>query len=129
MRKVSSPRTLQIAAVILGIEAVAFAAFAVVELASVNPTRIAVGVGAALCLLGYAVLLGASGRGLWRGRRMARGAAVTTQLLHLFVGFSFLSGQPGLGSLLTGLGLMGAAVVVGVCIFWPSSTRYLTAED
>ncbi len=116
---------------VLAIQALGFAAFAVVELTSTNPTRLAVGVGASVFLLVYAALLALSGWGLWRGRRLARGFAVTAQVIHLFVGYSFVSGQPGLGSLLTGgvVMMVTAIVVGGVCVLLPSSTKRLIGQD
>jgi uncharacterized membrane protein len=67
--------------------------FGVVEILQVRLFRAVVGVGVALCMVGFAVLLLAAARALLRTRRWARAPIVVVQLIMLGVGWSFRGGQ------------------------------------
>lgn len=117
--------TLVVAAALLGVEALGVAAFAIFEATQIRLDRVVVGAGTAVLLLGYAALLGAAARGVFLGRRWARGPAVATQLLQLPVAWSFLGGPTDWVCYL----LAGLALVTLVCLVVPASTRHFLAED
>jgi len=106
------------AAALLGIQALAATAFAVLVLGQLAGPRPGQAAGGGLLLLGYAAILLVTAGGVLRGRRWARGPAVATQLLHLLMAWSFRTGSAaGLA-----LGVAGGAVVVLVCLLLPTST-------
>lgn len=117
--------TLLIAAGLLGVEALGTAAFAIFEVTQIQLDRVIVGGGTAVLLLGYAVLLGATARGVFLGRRWSRGPAVATQLLHLPVAWSFLGGVTDWIAYL----LAGVSLVALVCLVLPASTQHFLAPD
>ena len=116
---------LLIAAGLLGVEALGTAAFAIFEVTQIRFDRIVVGGGTVVLLIGYAILLGATARGVFLGRRWARGPAVATQLLHLPVAFSFRGGVTDWVWFL----LAGLSFVALVCLVVPASTRHFLAPD
>jgi hypothetical protein len=85
----SRPAPLLLAAVLLGIEAVAALVFGAIALTQIRLTRAVVGVEVAIWMLGYGVLLAALVRGVLRGRRWSRGPSVATQLILLPIAYSF----------------------------------------
>ncbi len=117
--------TLLIAAALLGVEALGTAAFAIFEVTQIRFDRAIVGGGTAVLLVGYAVLLGATARGVFLGRRWARGPAVATQLLHLPVAWSFRGGTTEWIFYL----LAGLSLVALVCLVVPASTQHFLAPD
>ncbi len=117
--------TLLIAAGVLGVEALGTAAFAIFEVTQIRFERIVVGGGTVVLLLGYAILLGATARGVFLGRRWARGPAVATQLLHLPVAWSFR----GAGTDWVWYLLAGLSVIALICLVTPASTRHFLAPD
>ena len=117
--------TLLIAAGVLGIEALGTAAFAIFEVTQIQFERIIVGGGTVVLLFGYAVLLGATARGVFLGRRWARGPAVATQLLHLPVAWSFRGGVTDWVFFL----LAPLSVIALICLVLPSSTEHFLAPD
>ncbi len=104
-------------------EALAALAFGLLAGADIHRNRIIVGAGTALLMLGYAVLLGAAARGVWRGRRWSRGPTIATQLIQLPVAWSFVGGQTTWLALL----LAGVSITTLVCVLLPSSTAIFTA--
>jgi hypothetical protein len=110
-----APRSLRLAALLVGLEAVALAGVAVVLL-WLTLTSTADSLGRALAEVVY-VLLGAAAlavaaRGLWRVAAWARGPVVVLQLLLGLLGYvsAFEAGRP-----LVGLPVL--ACVAGVCWF------------
>ena len=83
-----------------------------------------VGSGAAIILLGYAVLLIAVARGVFRGRRWSRAPAIATQLIQLPVAWSFRGGETSWFAAL----LAAVSLTVVVCLLLPTSTRVFTDE-
>jgi hypothetical protein len=117
--------TLLIAAGVLGVEALGTAAFTIFEVTQIQFDRIIVGGGTVVLLFGYAVLLGATARGVFLGRRWARGPAVATQLLHLPVAWSFRGG----GTDWVWYLLAGLSVLALICLVVPASTGHFLAPD
>ena len=85
----SRPVPLLLAAVVIGLEALAALAFGGVALTQIPISR----AGVAFWMLGYGVLLLALARGVFLGRRWSRAPSVATQLILLPLAFSF-RGQP-----------------------------------
>ena len=88
-RPPSRPTPLLVAAALLGVEALAALVFGGIALSQVRISRAEVGVGVAIWMLGYGILLLAIARGVFRGRRWSRAPAVATQLILLPIAFSF----------------------------------------
>ncbi|WP_344813973.1 hypothetical protein [Microlunatus aurantiacus] len=101
----------------------ASAGYGVLELLATRASRAVVGSGAAIILLGYAVLLIAVARGVFRGRRWSRAPAIATQLIQLPVAWSFRGGETTWFAALLG----AVSLTVIVCLLLPSSTRVFTA--
>ncbi len=112
------------AAAVLLVEALAALLFGVLEIVRADPARPMVGLGVAILMFGYALMLGLVARGAWRSRRWSRGPAVATQLILLPVAWSFRGGET--NGIFLALG--GAAVVVLVGLLTPASTRALVGE-
>ena len=85
----SRPAPLVVAAVLIGVEALAAIAFGAVALTQITVTRAGLGGGVALLMLGYGLLLVLVARGVLRGRRWSRGPAAATQLILLPIAWSF----------------------------------------
>ena len=88
-RPPSRPAPLLVAAALLGLEGLAAMVFGGIALSQIRISRAEVGVGVALWMLGYGILLLAIARGVFRGRRWGRAPAVATQLILLPIAFSF----------------------------------------
>ena len=114
---------LALAAGLLTVIGVASAGYGVLELLATRASRAVVGSGAAIILLGYAVLLIAVARGVFRGRRWSRAPAIATQLIQLPVAWSFRGGETTWFAALLG----AVSLIVIVCLLLPSSTRVFTA--
>jgi hypothetical protein len=89
----SRPAPLVLAAVVLGVEALAALVFGGIALTQIRFSRAEVGTGVAIWMLGYGVLLLALTRGVFLGRRWSRAPSAGTQLILLPIAFSF-RGQP-----------------------------------
>ena len=87
------PATLLLAAVLIAIEALSALVFAVLEIGQVQMSRPGVGVGVAVLMGGFGLLLLVVARGVLRGRRWSRAPAVAMQLIVLPVAWSFRGGQ------------------------------------
>ena len=114
---------LALAAGLLTVIGVASAGYGVLELLATRASRAVVGSGAAIILLGYAVLLIGVARGVFRGRRWSRAPAIATQLIQLPVAWSFRGGETTWFAALLG----AVSLIVIVCLLLPSSTRVFTA--
>jgi len=90
---VQRPATLLLAAVLIVIEALSALAFAVLESGQVQMSRPGIGVGVAVLMGGFGLLLLIVARGVLRGRRWSRGPAVAMQLILLPVAWSFYGGE------------------------------------
>ena len=85
----SRPAPLLLAAVLLGVEALAALVFGGIALTQIRISRAEVGAGVAIWMLGYGVLLLVLARGVFRGRRWSRAPSAATQLILLPIAFSF----------------------------------------
>jgi hypothetical protein len=105
-------------------QALVSAGFGLFELSQIRPIRIVVGAGTSVIMLGYGIFLLAVARGVCRGRRWSRGAAVASQLLNGLIAWSFRDGQTWWVALTLG----GAALVALVCVLLPSATSVFVRE-
>jgi hypothetical protein len=110
-----------VAASLVGVEAVSLVVFGVVELRSIETSRLAMGITTALFFLGYGVGLGVFAWLLHRLQSWARAPVVLAQLIQLGVAWSFRTGATQFVSVL----LTIVAVVVLAGIFHPASLRAL----
>ena len=116
------PRPLVVAAVVVAGEALLLFGLAVVELFSMDPARMTLGLTTSAFFAVYGAALAVSAGGLARARRWSRGPVVLTQLIQLGVAWSFARGS----TLAIAVGLGCAALVVLVAILLPSATAALT---
>ena len=119
------PPQLTAAAALALLEGLVALAFGVAEIFEIRLFRAVVGVGVALFMIGFAVLLGAAARGLLRLRRWARAPVVVVQLIMLPVGWSFRGGQ----TEAVAVAMIGVALLTLVLVLHPRSTRALVVED
>ena len=120
----SRPPQLVGAAVLAVLEGLVALGFGVVEILQVRLFRAVVGVGVALFMVGFAVLLLAAARALVRGRRWSRAPVVVVQLIMLPVGWSFRGGQ----TTPVAVAMIIVALLTLVLILHPRSTRALVEE-
>ena len=89
----SRPAPLVVAAVLLGVEALAALVFGGIALTQIRLSRAEVGGGVTIWMLGYGVLLLVLARGVFLSRRWSRAPSAATQLILLPIAFSF-RGEP-----------------------------------
>lgn len=120
-----TPLPLVVAAGITALEALALAAYGVLELAHLSGGRVTMGVTTALFFLAAAVALGWCAAQLLRLQRWARSPVVLTQLMMLGLAWNFRAGDT------TAIAVVLAAVaVVGlVSVFHPASLRALEEAE
>jgi hypothetical protein len=109
---------LALAAVLVAVESAAAIVFGVSAAMSMHLSRLVVGAGTAVLMVGYGALLAWAAWGLWRGRRWSRGPTIATQLIQLPVAWSFVGGQTTWLALL----LATMSVLTLICLLVPSST-------
>jgi hypothetical protein len=119
------PAPLRVACALVGLEAVALVVFGVVELGSVESSKLTMGVTTSLFFAVYGVGLGVFAWLLHRRQSWTRAPVVLAQLIQLGVAWSFRSGNTAFVSVL----LSVVAVVVLAGIFHPASLRALAEED
>ena len=100
------------AAALLALEAMIGLGYAAIEVGQVRMTRAVVGVGVAILMAGFGLLLLLVARGVFRGQRWSRGPAVAAQLILLPIAWSFRGGATTWVSV--GLAVLATAVLVGV---------------
>ena len=120
----SRPPQLTAAAGLAALEGLVALVFGAAEIAQVRLFRAVVGVGVALFMIGFAVLLLAAARALLHGRRWARAPVVMVQLILVPVGWSFRGGQ----TTWVAAGMIIVAVVTLVVVLHPRSTRVLVDD-
>lgn len=86
------PLTIVVAAALLALEGLAGLAYAVLEVGQIRMSRAELGVGVAVLMAGFGLLLLLVARGVFLGRRWSRGPAVVTQLILLPLAWSFKGG-------------------------------------
>jgi hypothetical protein len=106
------PFTIVMAAALLALEALIGLGYAALEVGQVRITRAALGVGVAILMAGFGLLLLAVARGVFRGKRWSRGPAVATQLILLPIAWGFRGGVTTWVSV--ALAVLAIAVLVGV---------------
>ena len=106
------PFTIVMAAALLALEALIGLGYAAIEVSQVRMSRAAVGVGVAILMAGFGLLLLVVARGVFRGRPWSRGPAVATQLILLPIAWSFRGGVTTWVSVV--LAVLAIAVLVGV---------------
>jgi hypothetical protein len=106
------PFTIVMAAVLLALEALIGLGYAAIEVGQVRMSRAAVGVGVAILMAGFGLLLLVVARGVFRGRRWSRGPAVAAQLILLPIAWSFRGGVTTWVSV--ALAVLAIAVLIGV---------------
>ena len=104
------PATLLLAAVLIAIEALSALVFAVLEIGQVQMSRPGVGVGVAVLMGVFGLLLLIVARGVLRGRRWSRAPAVAMQLIVLPLAWSFRGGQTSWVAYALGAVAIGALV-------------------
>jgi predicted transporter len=106
------PLTIVVAATLLALEGLVGLAYAALEVGQVRMSRAEVGVGVAILMAGFGLLLLLVSRGVFLGRRWSRGPAVATQLILLPIALSFRGGATTWVSV--ALAALAIAVLVGV---------------
>jgi hypothetical protein len=86
------PLTIVMAAVLLALEGLLGLGYAGVALGEVRMSRAAIGVGVAILMAAFGLLLLLVARGVFLGRRWSRGPAVVAQLILLPIAWSFRGG-------------------------------------
>jgi hypothetical protein len=117
------PVTIVVAAVLLALEGLLGLGYAGVALGQVRMSRAVVGVGVAILMASFGLLLLLVARGVFLGRRWSRGPAVAAQLILLPIAWSFRGG--GTTWISVTLGVLAVAVLVGV--LHPRSTAVFVA--
>ena len=120
----SRPWPLTLAAALAGLEGLVALGFGVVEVGQVRLSRAVVGVGVALLMLGFAVLLVLAARALLQRRRWARAPVVVVQLILLPVGWGFRGGH----TTWVATTMIVVALLTLVMILHPRSTRALVPD-
>jgi hypothetical protein len=112
------PVTIVVAAALLALEGLVGLAYAVISVGQIRLSRAAVGVGVAILMAVFGVLLLLVARGVFLARRWSRGPAVATQLILLPIAWSFR------GGVTTGVSVALAvlAIVVLIGLLHPRST-------
>lgn len=118
------PVQLSAAAALVALEGLAALVFGVLEIGEIRLFRAVVGVGVALLMIGFAILLLAAARGLLRLRRWARGPVVALQLIIGLTGWSFRGGQ----TTPVAVVMIAVAVLTLVLVLHPASTRALVGD-
>ena len=121
----SAPPPLVVACSLVALEAVALVLFGVVELRSLETSKLTMGITTSLFFAVYGAGLGGFAWLLLRRQSWTRAPVVLAQLIQLGVAWSFRSGETAIVSVL----LTVVAVVVLAGIFHPASVRALAEED
>ena len=115
--------TIVVAAASLALEGLLGLGYAGVALGQVRMSRAVVGVGVAILMASFGLLLLLVARGVFLGRRWSRGPAVVAQLILLPIAWSFRGGATTWISV--ALAVLAIAVLVGV--LHPRSTAVFVA--
>ncbi len=121
---VNRPAPLVVAASLVAVEGLLLLAFAVLELASLDSDRLAMGATTSIFFLAYGAGLLLCAWSLVRGQSWARSPVVLTQLIGLGVAWSFRGGD----TTAVAVAIAVVAVVVLVGLFHPASLTAL-ADD
>ena len=122
---VNRPAPLVVAASLVTVEGLLLLVFAVLELASLDADRVAMGATTSIFFVGYAALLLLCAWSLVNGHSWARSPVVLTQLIGLGVAWSFRGGE----TTIVAVAIALVAVVVLVGVFHPASLAALSDGD
>jgi hypothetical protein len=117
----STLRLLRLAAVVCLLEALALLVMAIVEIASLDTDRLAVGLTTTLFFVFYAAGLAVCARGLARARSWARAPLLLAQLIQLGLAWSFFGSSTAWVAVL----LAVPAVVVAAILVLPATAEVL----
>ena len=112
------PVTIVLAAALLALEGLLGLGYAGVALGEVRVARAVVGVGVAILMAAFGLLLLLVARGVFLGRRWSRGPAVAAQLILLPIALSFRGGP----TTWVSVALAASAIAVLVGVLHPRST-------
>ena len=112
------PLTIIVAAALLALEGLVGLGYAAISVGQISISRAAVGVGVAILMAVFGVLLLLVARGVFLGRRWSRGPAVATQLILLPIAWSFRGGLTTWVSV--ALAVLAVSVLIG--LLHPRST-------
>ncbi|RYP82270.1 hypothetical protein EKO23_22175 [Nocardioides guangzhouensis] len=118
------PAPLTVAAILTVVEAIVLLGYAVLEIASLTSSRVAVSVTSSLFFTLYGAALLFCAWALIGGRSWARSPVVLAQLIQLGVAWSFRGGD----TLLVALALGVVSLVTIAGILHPASLDYLSDE-
>jgi hypothetical protein len=114
-----------VAAATVGVEAVALAAYGLVQLGALTASRATMGVTTTVFFVAYGVGLGACAWGLRRRVSWARAPVVLAQLIQLGVAWSFRGGATTVVAVVAAT--LGVLVLAG--IFHPASLAALADDE
>jgi hypothetical protein len=112
------PLTLVVAAILVAIEALIAVGYAATEIGQIRMSRAVLGVGVAVLMACFGLLLFVVARGVFFGRRWSRAPAVATQLILLPIAWSFRGGA----TTWVSIALAVLAIAVLVALLHPRST-------
>jgi hypothetical protein len=112
------PLTIVVAAVLLALEGLIALGYAGIAVGQIRMSRAVVGLGVAILMAAFGLLLLVVARGVFLGRRWSRGPAVVAQLILLPIAWSFRGGVTTWVSLTLG----ALAIAVLVAVLHPRST-------
>jgi peptidoglycan/LPS O-acetylase OafA/YrhL len=118
----ATPPPLTVAASLVAVEGLVLIAFAVLEIADLDPDRRALGTSTALFFAAYGVLLLVAARSLWRRTAWARGPALITQLILLGIAWNVREHV----AAAVGIALVAAVAIAGVA--HPDSIEALSGD-
>lgn len=124
-----APRPLAVASAVTLLQAVTFLGLAIAQALSFASERAAMNWTTILGFLLWALMLGACGGQVVRGRSWARSPIVMAQLIHLGVAWSFVKGDPAQWQAITAWAIAATAVVVLVGLFHPKSINHLAQSE
>ena len=119
-----APPPLQVAAALVGLEALALLVLAVLEMANLRSIRLTMGVTTTVFFLAAAAGLAWAAWSLWRARRWARGPVVMAQLIQLGLAWNLRDAPTTL--LAVGLAVAGVVVIAG--LLHPATTQVLEGD-
>ena len=117
------PLTIVIAAVLLALEGLLGLGYAGIAVGQIRMSRAVVGLGVAILMAAFGLLLLVVARGVFLGRRWSRGPAVVAQLILLPIAWSFRGGVTTWVSVT--LAALAIAVLIG--LLHPRSTAVFVA--
>ena len=106
------PLTIVVAATMLVLEGLVGLGYAAIEVGQIRMSRAEVGVGVAILMAGFGLLLLVVARAVFLGRRWSRGPAVVMQLILLPIAWSFKGGDTTWVSVV--LAVVAITILVGV---------------